>query len=179
MEKTKVINLFGAPGSGKSTGAAYIFSQLKMKGINCEIVTEYAKDRVWQKDFEVFKNQFYVAAKQSLRMSRLKENVEVIITDSPVAMAGYYSQQVVYYKHYFEVLKAIHAEYENYDCFISRVKAYNPSGRFQTEEQANVMHKEIETYALGINNVLHYYDGDIAGYDRLIKDWLNKYEVVK
>lgn len=26
----KVINLFGVPGVGKSTGAAYIFSQLKM-----------------------------------------------------------------------------------------------------------------------------------------------------
>lgn len=27
-----VVNLFGAPGSGKSTGAAYIFSQLKIAG---------------------------------------------------------------------------------------------------------------------------------------------------
>ena len=29
----KVINLFGAPGSGKSTGAAYLFSKLKMAGV--------------------------------------------------------------------------------------------------------------------------------------------------
>ena len=39
-----VINLFGAPGAGKSTGAAYIFSLLKMYGINAELITEYAKD---------------------------------------------------------------------------------------------------------------------------------------
>jgi adenylate kinase family enzyme len=27
--KTLVVNLFGAPGAGKSTGAAYIFAMLK------------------------------------------------------------------------------------------------------------------------------------------------------
>jgi len=43
-----VVNLFGAPGAGKSTGAAYIFSQLKMAGINAELVTEFAKDKVWE-----------------------------------------------------------------------------------------------------------------------------------
>lgn len=40
-----VINLFGQPGAGKSTGAAYIFSQLKLRGINAELVTEFAKDK--------------------------------------------------------------------------------------------------------------------------------------
>ena len=39
-------NLFGAPGAGKSTGAAYVFSKLKMAGINAELVTEFAKDKV-------------------------------------------------------------------------------------------------------------------------------------
>lgn len=40
-----VINLFGQPGAGKSTGAAYIFSQLKLRGINAELVTKFAKDK--------------------------------------------------------------------------------------------------------------------------------------
>lgn len=41
------INLFGVPGSGKSTGVAYIyiFSKLKMKGINAELVTEFTKEK--------------------------------------------------------------------------------------------------------------------------------------
>lgn len=43
-----VVNLFGEPGAGKSTGAAYIFSALKMHGINAELVTEYAKEKVWE-----------------------------------------------------------------------------------------------------------------------------------
>lgn len=43
-----IVNLFGVPGAGKSTGAAYIFSRLKMLGINAELVTEFAKDKVWE-----------------------------------------------------------------------------------------------------------------------------------
>ena len=42
-----VVNLFGAPGAGKSTGAAYIFAILKMHGIDAELVTEFAKDKLW------------------------------------------------------------------------------------------------------------------------------------
>ena len=43
-----VVNLFGVPGAGKSTGAAYIFSKLKLVGINAELITEFAKDKVWE-----------------------------------------------------------------------------------------------------------------------------------
>ena len=42
-----VVNLFGAPSAGKSTGAAYIFSKLKMAGYNAELVTEFSKDMCW------------------------------------------------------------------------------------------------------------------------------------
>ena len=38
-----IINLFGAPGAGKSTGAAYIFSKLKMLGVNEEFNDLVAK----------------------------------------------------------------------------------------------------------------------------------------
>ena len=48
--KTKVLNLYGGPGVGKSTGAAYIFSMLKLAGINCELVREYAKELVGAED---------------------------------------------------------------------------------------------------------------------------------
>lgn len=44
-----LINFFGAPGAGKSTASAYIFSKLKMAGVNAEYVPEFAKDKVWEK----------------------------------------------------------------------------------------------------------------------------------
>ena len=47
MEKQKIVNLFGGPGTAKSIFCADIFSALKRKGINCEMSREYAKDIAW------------------------------------------------------------------------------------------------------------------------------------
>ena len=52
-----LVNLYGAPGAGKSSGAAYIFSKLKMAGVNAELVTEFAKDKVYEHSKKVFENQ--------------------------------------------------------------------------------------------------------------------------
>ena len=41
-----LISLYSGPGSGKSTGAAWIFAKLKLAGVNAELVTEFAKDKV-------------------------------------------------------------------------------------------------------------------------------------
>ena len=87
-----VINLFGEPGAGKSTGAAYIYSQLKMRGINVELVTEYAKDKVWEENTVVFKNQAYIFGKQFYRISRCEDKVDIIITDSPLPLSIIYNQ---------------------------------------------------------------------------------------
>lgn len=45
IKKPLVINLFGAPGAGKSTGAAIVFAELKKRGVNAELVTEFTKDK--------------------------------------------------------------------------------------------------------------------------------------
>ena len=65
-----LLNLFGTPSAGKSTGAAYIFSQLKIRGVNAELVTEFAKDKVYEESKEVFNNQAYIFGKQYFRISR-------------------------------------------------------------------------------------------------------------
>ena len=58
MEKsTIVVNLFAGPGAGKSTGAAYIFSKLKMAGVDAEYVTEFAKDKTWEENQKVLNCQ--------------------------------------------------------------------------------------------------------------------------
>ena len=62
-KKTITVSLFGPPGAGKSTLAAYVFAKLKMMGVNCELVTEFAKDKVWEKNNEALSNQIYIFAK--------------------------------------------------------------------------------------------------------------------
>ena len=79
------------PGSGKSTGAAYIFAKLKMAGINCEYVTEYAKDKTWEGAKEELNCQIYITGKQVWRMTRVYGKVDVIVTDSPIALGSQYT----------------------------------------------------------------------------------------
>jgi hypothetical protein len=175
ITKQKTIQLFAGPGSGKSTGAAYIFARLKMLGVNCELVSEYAKDKVWEGTKAVFENQLYITGKQSYRMSRLRGKVEVIITDSPILMAQIYAKGFPYEKAWCEVLKTVHAEYNNFNVFVHRVKPYNPYGRFQTEKDAIKLDKQIqkliELSLEGTGGSLHFCNGDINGYEKIVKDW--------
>ena len=60
MKNTLIINLFGGAGIGKSTLMARIFSELKVQGYDCEMVTEFAKDLVWEKRNETFKDELYI-----------------------------------------------------------------------------------------------------------------------
>ena len=85
MNKPIVINLFGPPGSGKSTGAAEVFAALKKLGINAELVTEFAKDKTWEHNATALGCQEYVFGKQSYRLARCRNEVDVIVTDSSIA----------------------------------------------------------------------------------------------
>ena len=83
MKNTLVVNLFGGPGCGKSTLMAGIFHQLKIQGYDCEMVTEFAKDIVWEERTELLKEQIYVFTNQNYRLFRVNGKVDIIITDSP------------------------------------------------------------------------------------------------
>lgn len=161
---TLVINLFGGPGTGKSTGAAYIFSQLKLKGYDCELVTEFAKDKVWENNKEVFKNQFYITGKQSFKISRCDGKVDIIITDSPILLGAIYEDSK---KFKAAVLEEFN-KYRNLNFFIIRQKEYNPNGRNQTEEEAKLIDEKILNY-LNENKVNYTLClGDISGYDFIV-----------
>ena len=116
----------------KSTGAAYIFAKLKMKGIDSEYVSEYAKDRVWQDDqFPLKYCQLYVTGKQALKIARLLGKVDVIVTDSPIAVGAMYTDEKPYqdvclyegkkYKKHFHIFNYIIHTCDMQCCFSSDV----------------------------------------------------------
>lgn len=134
-----LVNLYGAPGAGKSTGAAYIFSQLKMRGINAELVTEFAKDKVWEESKEVFNNQAYIFGKQYFRISRCADKVDVIITDSPLLLSTIYNDNPILGEEFNNVVRNVANSYDSINYYITRVKDYNPKGRFQSEEESDAI----------------------------------------
>ena len=173
MKKTTVINLFAGPGAGKSTGATYIFSKLKMAGIDAEYISEFAKDKVWEENDLVFKNQFYITGKQAWKIARCNGKVEVAITDSPILLGAMYCEDNP------ELIPAIKYEFNKYDninLFIERHKEYNPNGRNQTEKEA----KEIDKRTLNFlqeNNISYMIvEGTQEGYDNIIRYLIAKFK---
>ena len=136
-------NLFGGPGTGKSTVMAGVFSELKWRGINCEMAPEFAKEKVWEKSTNILRNQIYVFGKQYNTIHRLLGQVEIIITDSPLLLSTIYGTNETESFHKL-VLETFNKQ-NNLNIFLFREKDYNPMGRLQTEDEAKDLDNEIRT----------------------------------
>lgn len=134
-----VLNFFGVPSAGKSTGAAYVFSKLKMAGINAELITEFAKDKVWEDNIEALKNQCYVFGEQFYKMSRCKDKVDVIVTDSPLPLSILYNDSDILGEEFNKTVMNCFNSFNNLSYLLLRDKPYNPKGRLQTEEESNAL----------------------------------------
>ena len=147
MGKVIIVNLFGGPGTGKSTTAAGVFAKLKMQNINCELVQEFAKHVVWRGNFTTLNNQLYIFAKQHDRLFHLKDKVDIIITDSPTIMGLTYTD---FTKVSPSLEQLVVDEYSrddqiNLNVFLNRVTAYDPVGRTQNEAEGKEKDVEIHT----------------------------------
>lgn len=156
---TMIVNLFGGPGTGKSTTAAGLFYKLKSAGINCEYVQEYAKDKTWQDDMFTLTCQPYITGKQLYRQHRLIGKVDVVVTDSPIILGSVYGG--AYTGPAFDqwLLEAFNS-FDNTNIFLNRDLTnhpYNQAGRSQTLEEAikvdEVTQKLLDNYQIGYKKV--------------------------
>jgi hypothetical protein len=156
-----VINLFAPPGSGKSTLAAGVFYDLKSQGVNAELAGEFAKDLVWAGRQNCLRDQLYVFGKQHYRIHRLKNDVDVVVVDSPILLGLAYAEH--YPDCFKQTVKWAFDQYNNLNFYVNRVKPYNPKGRNQTEEESDAKGVEIQNL-LSDYKVGHYrVNGNDAG----------------
>jgi hypothetical protein len=135
---TVVVNLFGGPGTGKSTTAALLFGKLKTAGVNAEMAHEYAKDLTWEDRQRAIRFQPYVAAKQMWRVHRLIGEVDVIVTDSPILFSLIYKGEGVTKSFDQFVLDTFNGwDTENFFLVRNReAHPFNPKGRYQDEDKS-------------------------------------------
>lgn len=165
-----IVNLFGVPGAGKSTGAAYIFSKLKMRGIEAELITEFAKDKVWENSEKVFQNQAYIFGQQSFRISRMENEVDIVITDSPLLLSAFYNTNPVLGESFNNVVANVFHSYNNINYLLTRVKPYHVKGRLQTEEESDALAEPMKQLLNKYNVLYTQIPGDISGYDAIVED---------
>lgn len=179
MRKPIVVNLTGAPGAGKSTGAATIFAELKKAGVNAELVTEFAKDKTWERNITALGCQEYIFGKQSYRLCRCREDVDVIVTDSPLPLGLIYNTNPALDYHFTEVVMNVFNTYENINFFINRVKPYNPKGRNQTEKESDQISTMIKDLYKRLNIGYTEINGNTAGYEYAVKSVLEYLDFIK
>jgi len=158
--QTLVVNLFGGPGTGKSTLSANIFSELKMRGVDVEMAPEYVKEVVWEESYKKISNQLYIFGKQHNRIFRLCNKVEVIITDSPLLNSiVYYKGQNPYFK---DLVLEEYRSMNNISFYLDRNFDYVQNGRMQNLEEAkkvdSVYKDLLNEYKIDYNTISSPYD---------------------
>ena len=174
--KPLVINLIGGPGSGKSTTMAGVFYQLKKRGVNCELVTEYIKDKVWEEQYKVMDEQIYVLGRQHHKITRLVDKVDIVIMDTSLLSS------VIYDKTKSEALKKLCLEafnnFNNIVFFIDRSNiAYESTGRVETSEVAKTIDDEYKAL-MEENNIPYTVLNNDNAVDKIIET-LKKEKYIK
>ena len=120
-KKLKVINLFGAPGRGKSGTRSGLFWLMKACQFSVEEVSEYAKylvmtGRTWQLQEE----QLYLLSKQHHKQLIIERNgYEYAATDSPLQLSAFYAPKN-YLSHFEPLVAEAFDRFENINFFLTR-----------------------------------------------------------
>ena len=138
VERMKIIEFFGGPGSGKTTMATSVFSSLKRQAIECEFSRELAQEFIYSHRRHLLDSQFLVAAHQYQRYKELERaGVKILFSDTSLRLCKIYGQpmpQVDGYLH--PMIDELERDFEIYRVWVNRVKPYRANGRLQTEDEA-------------------------------------------
>jgi len=143
------INLFSGPGVGKSVLAAELFSEFKKRNIKVELVTEYAKDLVYSKDFFRLQDQLYILAKQHHPWFKLKNQIDLTINDGPFLLGLIYLQDKDNFpsKEFEKFIIELWKSYDNINIFLERNLEfdYEEYGREQNLQESIDIDNRIKT----------------------------------
>lgn len=150
------INIYGAPGSGKSTMRSRLFYELKKRQLKVEEVVEYAKELTYDENFIQLSNQVLMLGKQFHPHFVLDKKVDYVITDSPFVMGiTYMNDKLSYYPEAKDLALSMNEHFKSLNFFIDRNHKYQEFGRNQTEEESDEKAHEIIDF-LNNNNIDFY-----------------------
>jgi len=106
------------------------------------LVTEFAKDLVYDEHYKALSCQNFVFANQEYRLSRLQSSVDYAIVDSPILLSAIYAPEG-YPSSFIDFCFDMFDCYDNMNYFIERNHIYNDIGRMQNEEEAKIIKEKI------------------------------------
>jgi hypothetical protein len=155
------INIYGGPGLGKTTIAAFLFSELKIRHYSIEFVSEYIKDWAWIKRIPTSWDQWYIFGKQLHKEDVIARNGMYTVTDSPLWMQIAYMQRNgdVFSSEVISACKKFDLLYpKNLNILLKRTVKYDTDGRYENYEQALEMDTRINAVLIDNNIVYQEFD---------------------
>jgi hypothetical protein len=151
--KTIVLNLLAGPGNLKSGIASGVFSLLKLHMVNCELITEYAKDLTWEDRFNTLEDQLYVFAKQNRKLKRVIGKVDVAVTDTSLLLSNIYNSELME-EHFKKSVLNTYNSYNNLNIKLTRNNdvTYEEVGRKEDLTQSKSIDNDINSM-LHLNNI--------------------------
>jgi len=147
------IQIFGSPGSGKSTTRSRLFYELKMRGYKVEEITEHAKDLTYDENYSHLSDQVLLLGKQHHFHQVLDKKVDYIVTDSPFIMGvNYIDEKCPYKKEFINLSLSMNSSYRTLNIFLIRKHKYQEFGRRQSETESDEKSLEIKNF-LDNNNI--------------------------
>lgn len=138
---TQVVNLIGGPGCDKSLITSAIILFLKQHNKSVEVIPDFAKSLVWQQNFQVLKNQYFIAQRQFEMLSLFDGQVQYLISECSLPQVLYYNEN--YLDNICDIGKTRtqildwYGQFNNTNILVERGdRNYVHTGRFQDEEGA-------------------------------------------
>lgn len=142
----KVINLFGAPGSGKSTTMLGLTYKMKMMGLSAENTPEFYKELILEEgDKAKFGGQLHILNNQNIRLARLEGKNDFTISDCPLPLIGYYTADD-YIQGFHDLTTTLFNKYDNVNYFILRNHEYENEKRVHDEDESDKIAVELPLY---------------------------------
>jgi len=161
---SKIVNLFGGPGIGKSSIAAGITYKLKKNHITCDNPYEFPKILAWDENHSAIADQLYVLANQHRGIVKSYGKVDYIILDSPILLSltykNYYKSDdypsSLYGEAFDKMVLNVFNQYDNINIVLERTDGnHNDDERYQNLEQSKELDKVIENSL--ITNGIQYH----------------------
>jgi len=186
------INLYGGPGTGKSTTASDLFAEFKRMCVDTsmdrqfELTQEFVKEWAWEgRSIEGFDQTFIFANQQRKEEIPLRAGVHHIFTDSPLFLGAAYARK--YHSKVFGpliTLAELHEEkYPGLHIFLERGdRPYVGKGRYENEDKARRMDDYIRSLLdlyVGEDNYISLPYNDWDGIVNIVAEKLNLSEHVR
>ena len=161
---SKIVNIFGGPGIGKSSIASGITYKLKKSHISCDNPYEFPKLLAWDDNHSAIQDQLYVLANQHRGIVKSYGKVDYIVLDSPILLSltyrSYYKNNdypaSLYGESFDKMLLDVFNKYDNINIVLKRTDGvHNNDERYQNLEESIDLDKSIEN-SLIKNNIPYH-----------------------